>query len=151
MQQTVLDVLAYWQTLALPVKHLMYDSWWYWKECDGSSPNTWLNCRGAMERWEPRNDVFPDGFKFIEPLPLALHNRWMSGVNNTYIKDLGFASSFIVEEKSDFALPIKPDVFEYMMGRAKAWGMVLYEQDWLGECGSASSLASSPAKGKRPR
>ena len=48
-----------------------------------------------------------------------------------YIEDLGFASSFIVEEKSDFALPIKADVFEYMMGRAKAWGMVLYEQDWL--------------------
>ena len=57
-----------------------------------------------MELWEPRNDVFPDGFKFTEPLPLALHNRWMSGVNNTYIEDLGFASSFIVEEKSDFAL-----------------------------------------------
>jgi len=27
MQQTILDVLAYWGTLALPVKHLMYDSW----------------------------------------------------------------------------------------------------------------------------
>ena len=27
MQQTILDVLAYWATLALPVKHLMYDSW----------------------------------------------------------------------------------------------------------------------------
>jgi len=24
MQQTVLDVLAYWKTLALPVRHLMY-------------------------------------------------------------------------------------------------------------------------------
>jgi hypothetical protein len=125
MQQTILDVLAYWKTLALPVMHLMYDSWWYWKECSPGSPNTWLNCRGAMELWEPRNDVFPDGFKFLEPLPLALHNRWMSGVNNTYIEDLGFASSFIVEKASDFALPIKPDVFEYMMGRAKAWGMVL--------------------------
>ena len=28
MQQTVLDVLAYLNTLALPVRHLMYDSWW---------------------------------------------------------------------------------------------------------------------------
>ena len=90
MQQTVLDVLAYWKQLALPVRHLMYDSWWYWKECGGSSTNTWLNCRGAMELWEPRNDVFPDGFNFKEPLPLALHNRWISGVNNTYIEDLGF-------------------------------------------------------------
>ena len=53
-------------------------------QCNGASPNTWLNCRGALELWEPRNDVFPDGFKFKEPLPLALHNRWISGQNNTY-------------------------------------------------------------------
>lgn len=124
-----------------------------------------------MELWEPRNDVFPDGFKFTEPLPLALHNRWMSGVNNTYIEDLGFASSFIVEEKSDFALvrshpslrvraraaahprfsslilqPIKADVFEYMMGRAKAWGMVLYEQASRRRGRPGAASRASPGK-----
>ena len=130
MQQTILDVLAYWETLALPVKHMMYDSWWYWKECGGAS-NTWLNCRGAVELWEPRTDVFPSGFQFKEPLPLALHNRYFSANNNTYANDLGFASSFIIEKNVDLALPVKADVFTYMMSRAKAWGAVLYEQDWL--------------------
>ena len=28
MQDTVMDVLSYWQGLGLPVRHLMYDSWW---------------------------------------------------------------------------------------------------------------------------
>jgi hypothetical protein len=84
-----------------------------------------------VELWEPRTDVFPSGFNFKEPLPLALHNRWFSGTNNTYINSLGFAGSFIVEKAVDFALPVKPDVFSYLMGKAKAWGMVLYEQDWL--------------------
>lgn len=130
MQDTVIDAVAYWKQLGLPLRHLMYDSWFYWKECEaGSTNNTWLKCKGAVELWEPRPDVFPDGFDFKPPFPTALHNRWFSGTNNSYIKDLGFADSFIVEAAVDFALPIKADVFTYLMGKAKDWGMVLYEQE----------------------
>lgn len=103
-------------------------SWWYWKECPPGQNNTWLHCKGAVELWEPRTDVFHDGFNFKAPKPLALHNRWFSGTNNTYITQLGFADSFIVEKSVDFALPIRSDVFKYLMGKAKDWGMVLYEQ-----------------------
>ena len=74
--------------------------------------------------------MFPDGFNFSTGFPLALHNRWF-GANNSYITKLGYKDSFIVESGTDFALPIKPDVFTYLMSRAKQWGMVLYEQDWL--------------------
>lgn len=91
MQETVTDALAYWDSLSLPTRHVMYDSWWYWKECGGGISNTWLNCKGALELWEPRNDVFPSGFDFKVPHPLVLHNRWFSANNNSYIKDLGFA------------------------------------------------------------
>ena len=90
-----------------------------------------------MELWEPRNDVFPDGFNFDAGLPLALHNRWFSANNNTYIHELGFAGSFIAESDVDFALPIKADVFTYLMAKAKAWGMVLYEQCVAGGGGGA--------------
>jgi hypothetical protein len=110
---------------------MQYDSWWYWKECGSVGPNTWLQCRGAVELWEPRNDVFPDTFNYKVGYPLALHNRYFSARNNTYVTQLGFKNSFILEEAVDFALPIKSGVFEYLMGKAKAWGMVLYEQDWL--------------------
>lgn len=67
--------------------------------------------------------MFPDGFAFNAGLPLALHNRWFSGNNNTYIKKLGFGDSFIVESAVDFALPIKADVFRYLMGEhvCRAW------------------------------
>ena len=132
MQQTMDDLVQYWKSLELPVRHFMYDSWWYWKECGGGpGPNTWLSCRGAVELWEPRPDVFPDTFNFRVGYPLALHNRYFSARNNTYVKQLGFQNSFILEENVDFALPINADVFKYLMGKAKAWGMVLYEQDWL--------------------
>ena len=49
----------------------------------------------------------------------------------TDITTLGFADSFVVEQGVDFVLPVRSNVFEYMMGKAKAWGMVTYEQDWL--------------------
>ena len=133
MQTTVVDALTYWKQLGLPTRHVMYDSWWYVKECPPGTPpsqNTWLNCKGAVELWEPRSDVFPSQFGFDAGLPLALHNRWF-GANNTYITQLGFKDSFIVENGTDFALPIKEDVFTYLMEKAKTWGMVLYEQDWL--------------------
>jgi len=132
MQQTMLNVLAYETgALKLPFRHAMYDSWWYWKECGGSPTNNWLACKGAVELWEPRDDVFPDGFNFKLGLPLALHNRWWSAINNTYMRSLGFNASFIAEPAVDFAIPVQPDVFRYIMSRAQDWGMVLYEQDWL--------------------
>jgi hypothetical protein len=131
MQETVVDSLAEWTAIGLPTRHVMYDSWWYYKECKGNPDNSWLTCKGAVELWEPRPDVFPDGFNFLLPLPLALHNRYFSGTNNSYVTSLGFADSFIVEAGVDLALPIKADVFKYMMSKAKTWGMVLYEQDWL--------------------
>ena len=132
MQTTIVDVLAYGASLGIPYRHLMYDSWWYWKECGAAPQNTWLSCKGAVEVWEPRDDVFPDGFDFRpDALPLVLHNRWFSAINNTYIRELGFADSFIAEPAHDFALPIRSDVFTYLMAKAVKWGMKVYEQDWL--------------------
>lgn len=29
------------------------------------------------------------------------------------------------------ALPLDPRLFEYMLGKAKTWGLAVYEQDWL--------------------
>ena len=72
-----------------------------------------------------RGPLQPDG------LPLVLHNRWFSAANNSYISSLQFAESFIAEPDVDFALPVKQDVFMYIMARAVEWGMQVYEQDWL--------------------
>ena len=44
-----------------------------------------------------------------------------------YIEDLGFASSFIVEEKSDFALPIKADGRRRQAGQ---WRVEFWSADW---------------------
>ena len=62
--------------------------------------------------------------KNIQYPPLILHNRYFSP-NNDYEKSYQF-----INEK-DIALPIDQRMFEYIMGKAKRWGMAVYEQDWL--------------------
>jgi hypothetical protein len=93
------------------------DSWWYPKDI-----------LKGVTLWEPMSSVFPSGMSHWLGEPLLLHNRWFSP-ENEYITSGNFSSSFIVEEVA--ALPIKPDVFTHLMAKAKAWGMFLYEQDWL--------------------
>jgi hypothetical protein len=132
MGGTTLAVLDSWRELGLPVRHIMYDSWWYFKECESGKPDSWLSCKGALELWEPRPDVFAQGFAFRPPLPTALHSRVFSATNNTYALSLGFADSFVVD--SGISMPVRSDVFLYLMRRAQeSWGMVLYEQDHLVE------------------
>jgi hypothetical protein len=48
----------------------------------------------------------------------------LNSPDNEYLSN--FSSSFIVETKC--ALPVKEDVFDYIMAKAKSWGMTLYEQ-----------------------
>ncbi len=45
---------------------------------------------------------------------------------SAYYTQLGFEESFIVEDR--VALPVKEDVFVYLMGKALTWGLVVYEQ-----------------------
>lgn len=58
-----------------PPPPLPLASWWYVKECPPGAPDSWLTCKGAVELWEPRPDVFPGQFAFNVGYPLALHNR----------------------------------------------------------------------------
>eukprot|EP00117_Sycon_ciliatum_P020448 scpid6634/ scgid0189/ len=111
-QQTMLDVKAKAAQLDIPFTYFQFDSWWYYKDH-----------HSAVTLWEPRPDVFPDGMKKWLDLPLVLHNRWWSPENN-YSHDW-----FIAEESC--ALPVNEKLFDYIMAKAKDWGMIVYEQDWL--------------------
>lgn len=115
-EKSMLDVLAYIKSADLPLRTLSFDSYWYYKRASDS----------ALLLWEPLPSVFPDRMAPWPGIPLALHNRYFADVNN--YTQMGF--EFITESGSSLALPIDKNMFLYMMGRAKAWGMTLYEQDW---------------------
>eukprot|EP01116_Phalansterium_solitarium_P018896 TRINITY_DN5142_c0_g1_i3.p1 TRINITY_DN5142_c0_g1~~TRINITY_DN5142_c0_g1_i3.p1 ORF type:complete len:741 (-),score=235.75 TRINITY_DN5142_c0_g1_i3:178-2400(-) len=115
-EQTMVDTKLSLDASGLPVRNWQFDSWWYFK-----------GNHSGVSLWEPRPDVFPDGFDYVQdkiPLPYTLHNRYFAN-NSTYLADY----KFIVEDYC--ALPLDINLFLHIMGKAKAWGMVVYEQDWL--------------------
>lgn len=119
-QQTMLDYLAYIRgpDAALPVRSLQFDSYWYFKRAGDT----------ALLLWEPMPSVFPSGMAPWPGVPLALHNRFFADVNN--YTEMG-RWEFIVEHAAGLSLPVDKGLFTYIMGRAKAWGMTMYEQDWI--------------------
>jgi hypothetical protein len=42
------------------------------------------------------------------------------------VLQMGYNSSFVLEQT--MALPVKSDVFTYLMSKAKQWGLLVYEQ-----------------------
>eukprot|EP01090_Pellita_catalonica_P002759 TRINITY_DN12359_c0_g1_i1.p1 TRINITY_DN12359_c0_g1~~TRINITY_DN12359_c0_g1_i1.p1 ORF type:complete len:705 (+),score=113.09 TRINITY_DN12359_c0_g1_i1:109-2115(+) len=116
--QTIEDVSTYLKELNLPVENYQFDSWWYYK-----GPH------GGLVLWESRPDIFPEGMRVVDQaigaVPLILHNRYFS-VENLYLQDYEF-----VIGDSNVALPIDEAMFTYIMGKAKNWGLAVYEQDWL--------------------
>ncbi len=113
----MLDYLAYLRSnISLPVRSLQFDSWWYFKRAGDN----------ALLLWEPVPSIFPDLMTPWPGIPLALHNRYFANVSE--YTQMGY--EFITESTSGIALPIDKNMFLYIMGKAKAWGMQLYEQDW---------------------
>jgi len=116
MVNVYLDIMEF----QLPVRYYQFDSWWYYK---GKTQGLYL--------WEPRPDIFPNGMKTITSrmgnTPVVLHNRWFEN-DTLYYTELGFP--FIVESNG-LALPLTEVPYYYIMYKAKDWGLIVYEQDWL--------------------
>eukprot|EP01130_Rhizamoeba_saxonica_P013826 TRINITY_DN5943_c0_g1_i1.p1 TRINITY_DN5943_c0_g1~~TRINITY_DN5943_c0_g1_i1.p1 ORF type:complete len:747 (+),score=106.83 TRINITY_DN5943_c0_g1_i1:13-2253(+) len=117
-EKTMSDVKMYLDSIKVPVKNYQLDSWWYYK---GEN--------NGVKLWEPRHDIFPNGIKNLQEIldaPLILHNRYFSP-DNLYSTEMNFP----FQTETRMALPKDSNLFTYIMGLAKEWGMSVYEQDWL--------------------
>jgi len=116
---TMIDVYDYINSIKLPVKYYQFDSWWYFR-----------GATNGLVLWEPKPDIFPNGMTDLMNKmgnkPLVLHNRWFEN-DNDYITKMKYP--FVVE--GGFALPTTTEAYVYLMTKAKSWGMIVYEQDWL--------------------
>jgi len=116
----------------IPVRALQIDSWFY--------PHQHLrkvSAEGApvvppsgMMTWEPRADLFPDGFGALRTragnLPLTFHSRHFSS-QSPYLE------RYAAWTDGDYAHPSDPALFDRLMAQAASWGAITYEQDWLVE------------------
>ena len=121
-ETTILDVLATADATHVPYATVQFDSWWYLQDHNVSAP-----LPAPLLLWEPRADVFPSSMTPWVGRPLVLHNRMFSP--HSAYHAMGF--EFINEPGAYLALPVDKNMFTYIMAKAKAWGMVMYEQDWL--------------------
>jgi len=108
------------------------DSWWYPHEVlRPFDTDEWVVPPTGMVRWEPRADVLPDGIAALQERlgrrPLVAHCRHLSA-NSPY------RDEFAMWVDGDRAHPQDGELYERLLDQAVAWGVEVFEHDWLIEC-----------------
>jgi hypothetical protein len=112
----------------LPIGAVQLDSWWYPHEVVRPfDTDEWIVPPTGLVRWEPRDDVFPDGMPSFDGRPLVTHCRHLSAAS-PYVTEL---HCWVDGER---AHPATPALYERWMDQALAWGVETFEHDWLVEC-----------------
>lgn len=116
----------------IPVHAVHLDSWFYPHEnlrpvSDEGAP---VVPPSGMQRWEPREDVFPEGLDGLRARlggrPLSLHSRHFSA-GSPYFEE------YPAWVDGAQAHPADPALYRLLVERAARWGAVTYEQDWMSD------------------
>jgi len=114
------DIVSHAKAAGIPYRAFQLDSWWYPK---GAS--------GGVTSWTPMPEVFPLGLQPVHAaigMPFVAHNRYWDA-KTVYAKQNGGGYDFIVESK--LAIPTEERFWVDLLTNATAWGLSVYEQDWL--------------------
>ena len=114
------------------VGSVQLDSWWYpHEELRPFNTDEWVVPPSGMVRWEPRDDVLPDGVAALRERlgrrPLIAHCRHLSS-QSPYVDE--FASWI----DADRAHPRDNELYDRLLDQCVAWGVEVFEHDWLIEC-----------------
>ncbi len=129
---TVVAAVDDLEARGMPVGAVQLDSWWYPHEVlRPFNTDEWVVPPTGMVTWEPRADVLPDG---IGPLrdrlarrPLVTHARHLASMSP-------YCDEFPVWIDGDRAHPQDAQLYERLLDQAVAWGVEVFEHDWLIEC-----------------
>jgi hypothetical protein len=129
---TVVAAVDDLEARGIPVGAVQLDSWWYPHEVlRPFNTDEWVVPPSGMVTWEPRADVFPDGIASLRERlgrrPLVTHCRHLSAQSR-------YADEFPVWVDGDRAHPQDARLYERLLDQAVAWGVEVFEHDWLIEC-----------------
>jgi hypothetical protein len=116
----------------IPIGLVQIDSWFYPHEHlrPVSAEGAPLVPPSGMLAWEPRADLFPDGWPDLQRRlghrPLAFHSRH-------FARRSPYFERFPAWSDGDYAHPQDGALFDHLLGRAADWGALTYEQDWMVE------------------
>jgi hypothetical protein len=129
---TVVTAVDDLEARGVVVGAVQLDSWWYPHEVlRPFNTDEWVVPPTGMVRWEPRDDVLPDGVDALRERlgrrPLVAHCRHVSS-QSPYVDD------FAMWVDGDRAHPQDGELYERLLDQAVAWGVEVFEHDWLIEC-----------------
>ncbi|MEO8604136.1 MAG: hypothetical protein ABI629_16290 [bacterium] len=116
----------------LPIGLVQIDSWFYPHQHlrPVSEEGAPIVPPSGMLRWEPRQDLFPDGFATLSRRlgnrPLAFHSRHFAAASPYFERHAAWTDG-------EYAHPRQAGLVEHLMASAASWGAQTYEQDWLVE------------------
>eukprot|EP00039_Didymoeca_costata_P006166 m.87998 g.87998 ORF g.87998 m.87998 type:complete len:840 (+) comp13136_c0_seq1:26-2545(+) len=122
-EQTLYDVKAYADSMNIPYKYVLLDSWWYYK-----------GTGNGVAVWDAMPSVFPDGLEAVlqhTGWPAQLHNRFWA-LNTPYSTKNGGKYNFIYDNSS-CTCPDDQQFWDDLIGNKTKVGMFMYEQDWLND------------------
>ena len=104
----------------VPIRYMEISAYFYYK-----------GVAGGCSDWSPRPEVFPHGipalYRRMGNMPFIIHNRYWA-YDAVYQKNY----SWILDPETGLSLPASNDSFWLdLLTKAKNWGVILYQQDWL--------------------
>lgn len=117
---------------SVPFSTVQLDSWWYpHQTLRPFNTKEWVVPPTGLIKWEPRDDVFPDGINAVREAlgnpPLAAHTRHLSS-QSPYLDE------FDCWVDGDRAHPRDASLYERYLDQCVDWGIETFEHDWLIEC-----------------
>ena len=147
--ETMVKLNEYIESEGIPIKYIQLDSWWYKKASSVLYRALYFLKVNGCYLWEPREEVFPEGMKYIQEKvkkPFVCHARWFDGTS-PYVKKYNFELN---DAFFQWSLPDSQEFWDNLMAESKAWGLTTYEQDWLNnQYNNFKSCRSDVERGRR--
>jgi hypothetical protein len=129
---TVVAAVDDLEARGIPIGAVQLDSWWYPHEVlRPFNTDEWIVPPTGMVTWEPRDDVLPDGIGSLHQRlarrPLVAHCRHLSS-------ESPYCGEFPVWVDADRAHPQDARLYDRLLDQCVAWGVEVFEHDWLVEC-----------------
>jgi hypothetical protein len=150
-EDTVLDLKAYTVAENIPIRWILYDSWFYAKAGgNATGPGMMSPSRAALNWSDADPSVFPSGLRSIYRAtgwPVVAHARaWASAAEgNVYARadPAGWVESRDASGEV-IGLPITTKFWDELFETTREWGCLQYQQDWMYTQGSMAAIEQSP-------
>lgn len=129
--ETLGRVVADMHANEIPIREVHLDSFFYPHQYlrEVSPDGAPIVPPSGMKTWDPRPDLFPDGFTKLRErvgLPLSFHSRH-------FWNQSPYWQRYAAWTDGEYAHPADNALFDLFMAQVASWGGITYEQDWLVE------------------